>query len=187
VLGWAVADLTYRRYGALAEGHLTDLRKAVVNATALAQIADEVALGEFILLGKGEDGAGGRRKPSILSDAFEAVIGAIYLDGGPDAAREFVTRLLGPRLEIAVGRLGVLDHKTSLQELATRLFDAAPVYAVREEGPDHSKEFFATVTIAGRSWGRGEGRSKKQAEQAAAEMARDALIEEASHTVAGNA
>jgi ribonuclease-3 len=81
----------------------------------------------------------------------------------------------------------VLDHKTSLQELATRLFDAAPVYAVREEGPDHSKEFFATVTIAGQAWGAGEGRSKKQAEQAAAEMARDALIEEASHTVAGNA
>jgi ribonuclease-3 len=187
VLGWAVADLTYRRYGALAEGHLTDLRKAVVNATALAQIADEIALGDFILLGKGEDGAGGRRKPSILSDAFEAVIGAIYLDGGPDAARDFVTRFCGPRLEIAVGRLGVLDHKTSLQELATRLFDAAPVYTVREEGPDHSKEFFATVTIAGRAWGRGEGRSKKQAEQAAAEMARDALIEEASHTVAGNA
>jgi ribonuclease-3 len=182
-----VADLAYRRYGALAEGHLTELRKAVVNATALAQIADEIDVGRFVMLGKGEDAAGGRRKPSILSDTFEAVLGAIYLDGGPDAARDFVIRLVGPRLEIAVGRLGLLDHKTSLQELAARLFDTAPVYAVREEGPDHAKEFFATVTIAGRAWGAGDGRSKKQAEQAAAEMARDALIEEASHTVAENA
>jgi ribonuclease-3 len=171
VLGWVVADLAFRAYGDLPEGKLTDLRKAVVNASALAQAADEVDLGESILLGKGEAAAGGRRKPSILSDAFEAVIGAVYLDGGAEAARRLIATLLGPRLDDAVTRLAVLDHKTALQELAARLFDLAPVYAIREDGPDHQKHFYATVVIGERAWGEGEGRSKKQAEQGAAREA----------------
>jgi ribonuclease III len=178
VLGWVVADVAYHRYADLPEGKLTDLRKAVVNATALAQMADSVQLGEAILLGKGEAAAGGRRKPSILSDTLEAVIGAVYVDGGPDAVRYVLTNLLGHRLDDVVDRLAVLDHKTALQELTARLFDRAPVYAIREEGPDHEKRFFAAVMIGATRWGDGEGRSKKQAEQAAAREACARLLEE---------
>jgi ribonuclease-3 len=178
VLGWVVADVAYQRYSDLPEGKLTDVRKAVVNATALAQLADGIELGDAILLGKGEAAAGGRRKPSILSDTLEAVIGAVYVDGGPDAARTVITSLLGARLDDVVERLAVLDHKTALQELTARLFDAAPVYAIREEGPDHEKRFFASVLVGSSRWGDGEGRSKKQAEQAAAREACARLQEE---------
>ncbi len=171
VLGWVVADLAYRHHADLPEGRLTDLRKGVVNATALASIAVELDLGEHLLLGKGETSAGGRSKPSILSDALEAVIGAVYLDGGSDAAYQLIARILGPRLESAVVHLDHADHKTHLQELSARLYESAPVYVITEEGPDHAKRFFATVLLRGQPQGRGEGRSKKQAEQAAARQA----------------
>jgi ribonuclease-3 len=184
VLGWVVADLAYRAHDDLPEGKLTDLRKAVVNAAALAQVADEIDLGAVLLLGKGEAAAGGRHKPSILSDALEAVIGAVYLDGGPQAARAVVARLIGSRLDEAVTRLAVLDHKTALQEQAARLFELSPSYALREEGPDHEKRFYATVRVGGAVWGEGEGRSKKQAEQAAA---REACLRLASEDPTGHA
>ena len=175
VLGWVVADLVYRAHAALAEGQLTDLRKAVVNAGALAQAALDIDLGAQLLLGKGEDAAGGRGKPSILSDAFEAVIGAVYLDGGTQAAYDLITRLVGPQLVDAGARIGGFDHKTALQELAARLLVNPPVYLVSEEGPDHAKKFHAVVRVDGRVLGEGEGRSKKQAEQAAAQVAREVL------------
>ncbi len=166
-----VADLAYRQHAALDEGKLTDLRKAIVNADALALMAEHLGLGQALLLGKGEDAAGGRRKRSILSDALEAIIGAVYLDGGTDAGYAFVQRLLGEQIADTVTALGGLDHKTALQELSVRLYDTPPVYVLREEGPDHEKRFFALVRVAGQVWGRGEGRSKKQAEQAAAQEA----------------
>jgi ribonuclease III len=175
VLGWVVADLVYVRYVDLPEGKLTDLRKSVVNATALAEVAMSLDIGCCLLLGKGESAAGGRLKPSILSDAFEAVLGAVYLDAGAQAAYDFVERVLGDRLERSLEQLDRLDHKTMLQETASRRFDSAPVYIIREEGPDHAKQFFATVVIAAQTWGTGEGRSKKLAEQAAAMMACAAL------------
>lgn len=171
VLGWTIADLVYRNYPDLPEGKLTDLRKAVVNAGALASVADELDLGQELLLGKGEAAAGGRRKPSILSDALEAVFGAVYLDGGSEAARSLIERSLSSRILEAVGRLGGLDHKTTLQELSAELFGAPPVYVLVADGPDHAKRFEATVHIKGTPWGAGEGRSKKQAEQAAAREA----------------
>ncbi len=171
VLGWVVADLAFRRHGDLPEGKLTDLRKSVVSERALAEVANELELGSHLLLGRGEDAAGGRRKDSILADALEAVVGAVYLDGGPTVVYELVERLLGERLDRAVERLDRLDHKTVLQELAARHHDAAPVYVLHEEGPDHAKRFFASVYVLGRLLGEGEGRSKKLAEQAAAEMA----------------
>lgn len=177
VLGWVVADLAFRHHGDLPEGRLTDLRKGVVNAAALAESAEELGLGQHILLGKGESAAGGRAKPSILSDAIEAVIGAVYLDGGAEAAYQLITRMLGDRIEHAAVRLEHADHKTHLQELTARLFDSAPVYVLREEGPDHAKRFYATVLVQGREAGQGEGRSKKQAEQAAARRACEHLLE----------
>jgi len=175
VLGWVIAEIVYRRHGDLPEGKLTDLRKSVVNATALADVAEAIGLGEWLLLGKGEDSAGGRRKPSILSDAFEAVLGAVYLDGGVDAAKALVSRLFSERLEVACGQLDRLDHKTVLQELTARLYDTAPVYLLSESGPDHSKNFKATVLVAGNALGTGEGKSKKLAEQQAASEAFDVL------------
>jgi ribonuclease III len=175
VLGWVIAEIVYNRHGDLPEGKLTDLRKSVVNATALAEVAEAIGLGEWLLLGKGEDAAGGRQKSSILSDAFEAVLGAVYLDGGVDAAKALVSRLFCDRLEVAAGQLDRLDHKTVLQELTARLYDTAPVYLLSESGPDHAKTFKATVLVAGNALGEGQGKSKKLAEQQAASQAFDAL------------
>ena len=175
VLGWVVADLSYREFDQLPEGLLTDLRKSVVNAVALAEVAEEIGLGPHILLGRGEDAAGGAEKPSILSDAFEAVLGAVYLDGGSQAGFEMVDRLIGPRMSHSIDRLDQLDHKTQLQELSARAGRGAPEYEITATGPDHAKKFVAHVIIDGEIVGVGTGRSKKMAEQGAAAEACAAL------------
>lgn len=168
VLGWVIADLVYRRFADLAEGALTDLRKSVVNATALAEVAVEMRLGDHLLLGRGEDAAGGRQKVSILSDAIEAVFGAVYLDGGSAAAFDLIERLFISRLEVAVGTLDRLDFKSTLQELTAQRGLESPDYDVSSTGPDHDKSFTARVLVGGELVGEGTGRSKKAAEQAAA-------------------
>ncbi len=185
VLGWVVADLAYRNHSELAEGKLTDLRKSVVNASALAEVAIEIGLGSYLRLGKGEDAAGGRTKPSILSDAFEAVLGAVYIDGGSEPAFQLIERLFTERMASAAQRLDRLDYKTVLQELTARLHDIAPVYVLSDTGPDHDKRFYATVIVQGVAVGQGEGRSKKTAEQAAAEQAWLALTNHAVGQEAG--
>jgi ribonuclease-3 len=177
VLGWVVADIVYTQHSDLPEGKLTDLRKSVVNANALAEVAAELGIGEFLMLGKGEDTAGGREKTSILSDALEAVIGAVYIDAGPQATHDMVSALMGKRIVDAVGGLDRLDAKTRLQELASKL-EAHVHYKVDDEGPDHEKMFFATVFVGDRELGYGEGKSKKAAEQIAAEIACDVLNSE---------
>src|SRR5690606_15251435 len=161
VLGWVIADLVYRRFADLAEGALTDLRKSVVNATALAEVAVEMRLGEHLLLGRGEDAAGGRQKVSILSDAIEAVFGAVYLDGGSAAAFDLIERLFISRLEVAVGTLDRLDFKSTLQELTAQRGLESPDYDVSSTGPDHDKSFTARVLVGGELVGEGTGRSKK--------------------------
>lgn len=176
VLGMVVTDHLYRAHPDRPEGELAPMRAAVVNAEVLAQVAGEVDLGSALLLGKGEDAAGGRSRASILSDAIEAVIGAVYLDGGWEPARRLVLDLVGDRISVLDEDGARRDHKTHLQELAARRFGPVlPEYSVDSAGPDHAKTFDATVTVAGRVWGRGEGRSKKQAEQAAAAAAIAAL------------
>lgn len=175
VLGWAVADLAFRRFGELPEGALSDLRKSVVNAGALAEVATDLDVGDHLLLGKGESAAGGRRKVSILSDAMEAVLGAVYLDGGPAAVFGVVERLFLARLDDAVGGLARLDHKSALQEALARRGRPAPEYRIRSAGPDHDPRFHATVLAGGEPLGEGEGRTKKAAEQSAAEAAFAAL------------
>jgi ribonuclease-3 len=175
VLGWVVADLGYRQHADLGEGKLTDLRKAVVNAEALAAVASALGVGPALLLGKGEDAAGGRHKRSILSDAVEAVIGAVYLDGGPLSAHALVSRLLGARIADAATLLAGTDHKTALQELSARLGIAPPSYVLSEDGPDHQKRFHAMVVMEGETLGEGDGRTKKQAEQVAARTAVNVL------------
>ena len=175
VLGLVVADHLYRSYPDLPEGELAKARAAVVNATTLAEAAADLGVGAALLLGKGEDASGGRQKGSILADAMEAVIGAVYLDGGWAAASALVLGLLGGRVAEAALGPGGGDYKTRLQELAARAFDELPRYEVSSEGPDHARRFTATVHLGGSARGRGEGRSKKEAEQAAARVAWEEL------------
>jgi ribonuclease-3 len=175
VLGLIVTDHIFRTYPDMPEGELAKVRAAVVSAAALAEVAIELELGEAVLLGKGEDASGGREKPSILADALEAVIGAVYIEGGWDAAERLVLDLLGERIVEASEGPGGQDYKTRLQELTARELTELPRYRLTDEGPDHAKRFFAEVRIGGEVRGRGEGRSKKQAEAAAARDAWEAL------------
>ncbi len=171
VLGLIVTDHLFRTYPDLAEGELAKARAAVVNSAALATIARDLDLGSALMLGKGEDASGGRAKPSILADAAEAVIGAIYLDAGYSVTEDIVLRLVADLVGEAASGPGGQDFKTRLQELCAQDFDELPVYNVADSGPDHAKVFTAEVSVAGRRLGTGEGRSKKQAEQAAARSA----------------
>ena len=170
VLGWMIADIAYREHQDLPEGKLTDLRKSVVNASALAEIAIDVDLGACLLLGKGESAAGGRFKPSILSDALEAVIGAVYLDAGYDAAAALVRRLF-ENVEInaqmqAIGK----DPKTELQEWLQGRKMSLPIYrVVGTQGAAHKQIFDVECEIAEyRRAERGIGGSRRAGEQAAA-------------------
>lgn len=176
VLGFLVADHVYRTDAALDEGALTDVRKAVVNSVCLAEVAIELGLGEHLRLGKGEEQSGGREKPSILADAMEAVLGAVYLDGGLDAARRLVLDLLGERIQAAIDAGGGdQDHKSRLQERLATVTTATATYAFDATGPDHARHFTVTVTAGGHELGVGTGRSKKQAEQQAARAALELL------------
>jgi ribonuclease III len=175
VLGLIVTDTLFRSYPDLPEGQLAKLRAAVVNMRALAGVARGLGLGAYVWLGKGEEGTGGRDKSSILADTLEAVIGAVYLDKGLTLADELVHRLFDPLIARAA-RLGAgLDWKTSLQELTAELNLGVPEYHVEESGPDHQKFFRAFVRIGSETYGQGEGRSKKEAEQQAAEAAWTAI------------
>ena len=175
VLGLIVTDTLFRSYPDLPEGQLAKLRAAVVNMRALAGVARGLGLGAYVRLGKGEEGTGGRDKSSILADTLEAVIGAVYLDKGLALADELVHRLFDPLIARAA-RLGAgLDWKTSLQELTAELTLGVPEYHVEESGPDHQKFFRAFVRIGSQTHGQGEGRSKKEAEQQAAEAAWTAI------------
>jgi ribonuclease-3 len=174
-----VTTFVYEQFPGLPEGELAKLRAAVVSAEALAEIAQELGLGASLRLGKGEDASGGRAKPSILSDAMEAVIAAVYLDGGIEPAARLVLHALEGRIREHATGPGGHDYKTRLQELAAQRVDQLPKYQVRHEGPDHSKHFFAAVLLRDEVYGTGEGRSKKAAEQAAARVAWDRLQGEA--------
>jgi ribonuclease-3 len=171
VLGLIVTDTLFRTYPDLPEGQLAKLRAAVVNMRALADVARGLRLGDYVRLGRGEEGTGGRDKSSILADTLEAIIGAVYVERGLAAASVLVHRLFDPVIARSA-RLGAgLDWKTSLQELTASGVLGVPEYHVEESGPDHQKSFRASVTVGGRTYGSGEGRSKKEAEQQAAEAA----------------
>lgn len=168
VLGLVVTERLYRDFPDEPEGQLAKLRAAVVNAQALAEVARALGLGSYLLLGKGEEGTGGHDKSSILADAMEAVLGAMYMSTDLETTRAFIERVFGPLIE-ASSQLGAgLDWKTSLQELSAELNKGVPEYRVSDTGPDHAKEFTAEACIAGEVLGTGHGRSKKVAEQQAA-------------------
>jgi ribonuclease-3 len=168
ILSLCVTDLLYKRFPDLLEGDLAKLRASLVSEPALAEIAAELGLGDAVMLGRGELLSGGTRKPSIMADALEAVLGAIYVDGGIQTIRKVVRTLFGSRVEDAAGKEIPKDAKTRLQELVTRRHGMLPRYRVTGFGPDHEKRFRAEVFVNERFGGRGEGRSKKEAEQAAA-------------------
>jgi len=168
VLGLAVAEHCYEVYPDFAEGQLAKVRSAVVNARVLAAVAEDLGVGEVLLLGKGEESSGGRTKASLLADATEALIGSVYLDAGWSAGRALVLRLLGRRIEVAAEEPDVFDHKSRLQEASVRRGEGVPVYEVEGSGPDHGRRYRAEVFVAGDRRGAGEGTSKKDAEQAAA-------------------
>ncbi len=171
VLGMVVADHIYRRFPELPEGDLAKIRSAVVNARVLAESAHELELGGVLLLGKGEEASGGRTKVSILADALEAVIGAVYLDADWAEAQRLILDLLGERIERAAAEPDDFDHKSRLQELTVRRGEGPPRYLVEGSGPDHDRHYLAEVYVAGERRGTGEGSSKKDAEQSAARAA----------------
>jgi ribonuclease-3 len=179
VLGVIVTETLFRTFPELPEGQLAKLRAAVVNMRALADVARALSLGSYIRLGRGEETTGGRDKSSILADALEAVIGAVYLDGGLQAATVLIHRLFDDLIDEAAGLGAGLDWKTSLQELTAAHLLGVPYYEVGESGPDHEKTFRAEVRVGGSVFGAGVGRSKKEAEQQAAEQAWNRIRDEA--------
>ena len=185
VLGVVVTETLYVTHPDLSEGRLAKLRAAVVNARALAEVARTIELGAQIKLGRGEESTGGRNKASILSDTVEAVIGAVHLSGGIEVSSEVVHRLFDPLIEAASAMGAGLDWKTSLQELAADQALGVPEYVIEDDGPDHMKTFTAQVRVADRMHGNGVGRSKKEAEQAAAETAYRAIADELGITDVG--
>ncbi|MDQ1642079.1 MAG: ribonuclease [Actinomycetota bacterium] len=184
VLGLVVTDALYRSHPELPEGQLAKLRAAVVNMRALADVGRGLDLGRFVRLGRGEESTGGRDKASILADTLEALLGAVYLDGGLERAAELVHRLFDPLIQEAATLGAGLDWKTSLQELTATASLGVPEYVVTETGPDHEKLFRAVVQVGGEAQGEGSGRSKKEAEQEAAASAwrsiRTRLLDEGS-------
>jgi ribonuclease III len=178
VLDLAIADLLMRRFPEAKEGALSKERASIVNGRTLAVKALEIGLGREMRLGKGEEKSGGRDKTSILAAAFEAVIGAIYIDGGLGPAQQVVERLFADDIG---GPAAERDYKTELQEVAYRRFRSQPVYElVSARGPDHAKRFTTRIRIGGRELGVGEGASKKQSEQAAARAALSEIEQERS-------
>ena len=177
VLGVTVADFLYRHFPDMPEGRMTRLRAELVCEQSLHRVALELHLGDYLRLGKGEEHNGGRKRASILSDAVEAVIAAMYLDAGMETAAEFIHRCLLDDVR-AIETPSFTDYKTSLQELVQRHSGQVLSYElVGEEGPDHAKTFRVQVCLNGEPLGRGTGRTKKEAEQTAAANALEALRE----------
>lgn len=175
ILGMVTADFLYKEHPDLPEGDLTRKRAALVREESLVEVADRLDLGAYLRLGRGEEQGGGRGRPSIRADAVEAVLAAVYLDGGLEEAKEIIRRfILDREAEKAANR----DYKTALQELVQRESGQVLTYRLTgETGPDHAKEFSVAVELNGRTVGEGQGHSKKEAEQMAAKAAMAALRE----------
>ncbi|MCL6639213.1 MAG: ribonuclease III [Firmicutes bacterium] len=172
VLELAVSDYLFRKYRHFSEGELTKLRAAVVCEPSLARVARELGLGSCLLMGRGEERSGGRTRPSILADAFEALLGAVYLDQGMEKAAGFAVQHLLPVIEDVLDGRTDRDYKTELQEMVQQHSGEQVQYIIlKEEGPDHDKLFTAGVLYRNQIVGKGVGRSKKEAEQRAAREA----------------
>lgn len=180
VLGFVVADMLFQRFPTHSEGYKSKIKASIVSTASLAKLAAGIDLGRFLLLGRGEEKTGGRAKYAILADCFEALIAAIYLDGGVDAARTFIVSIFGPLITSGGDQVAEAsftdDWKSALQEWLQANNKGLPVYQMAStDGPDHRKRFDVEVLVAGVVVGRADGRSKKDAQQQAAKMALSAL------------
>jgi ribonuclease-3 len=177
VLGLVASQWLYRRLEGKPEGDLARVKSVVVSEESLAQIARQLSLDRYLLLGRGEERSGGRGKSALLADALEALIGACFLDSGLHAAERFVERVFADEIENVIAGRHRQDYKTLLQELSQKRFRAFPKYRVTERrGPDHDQVFSMDVVVAGRPYGPAEGKSKKQAEQRVARIAYAQLV-----------
>ncbi|HUF53561.1 MAG TPA: ribonuclease III [Dehalococcoidia bacterium] len=176
VLGLIISDKLYHDYPAMTEGQLSQVRAILVRWDALAKAAERISLGDFLVLGKGEEMSGGRERPSNLAGALEAVIGAAFLDSGMDFARDLVLRLLQPDIDEIQASGFTADSKSELQHLAQTHYHEIPQYTlISSEGPDHAKLFTVEVSVGEQVLGQGQGRNKKQAESNAARQALETL------------
>ena len=179
VLSLIVSEYLMRTCPDSTEGDLSRLRAAIVSEPALAVIGRALALGAYLLLGKGEEQTGGRDKDSLLADSLEAVIAALYLDRGKDAAEAFILRFFEDVIKMTCASRTTLDYKTALQERCQERLKQLPEYRVASEtGPDHQKQFDVELLVKGQLYGRGTGKSKKEAEQKAAKEALEKLTEQ---------
>lgn len=179
VLGLVITEELYARFPDLDESRLSPLRSGIVNMRALAAIGRELDLGASLKIGKGEEVTGGRDKNSILSDAFEALVGAIYLDQGYTKTREVILALMNKSIDEAMVRGAGLDGKTALQEIVAASGWLPPEYRVTESGPDHDKDFVAVAVVNGITYQEGHGKSKREAEQVAARLAYEEISKNA--------
>lgn len=179
ILDFITGEYLYHRFPEMPEGRLTNLRSALVRTETLANFATQLDLGAHLLLGRGEEDSGGRRRSAILCDAFEAFIGALYLDSDLETVRRFVYAIIDPALQAILAADTDKDAKSRLQEVAQSHYQLTPTYrTVLEEGPDHAKEFTVEAVIGGKVYGRGKGFSKQNAAQAAAQAALQVLERE---------
>lgn len=179
IIGFFASDFLFRKYSRLSEGELSKVRAHLVSSANLSKLARRLDLGEFLVLGKGEEKTGGRKKQALLADALEAIVAAIYLDGGLEAAQSFVMRIFKPDLDaVESGEFRLRDFKSQLQERLQALrFPPAEYLIVRETGPDHRKYFLVELRINGRKMTEGQGDTKKLAEQEAARRALETLLQ----------
>ena len=176
VLGAATATFLYEELGEHPEGDLAKIKSIVVSEKTLAPIAARIGIDALLLLGKGEEMSGGRKKPAILADAMEALFGAYYLDSGYESAQRLILRFIAPEVEKVLKNKGAKDYKSLLQELCQKRYKACPTYElVRRTGPDHDKTFWMSVRLKDEVYGPAEGKNKKEAEQNAARLALEAV------------
>lgn len=179
ILDFLIAEYLYHHYPEMPEGRLTNLRSALVRTERLAQFAQQLSLGDHILMGRGEVESGGRCRTAVLCDAFEALVGALYLDQGIEPTGQFVYRTIEPSLRKILATNADRDAKSLLQELAQSFHRITPTYrTIQEDGPDHAKEFTVEAVIGDKAYGQGSGLSKQHAAQAAAEQALEVLQQE---------
>lgn len=177
VLGASAADWLYTRLPDRAEGDLARIKSFVVSEECLSEVAFGLGIDDYLVMGKGEEHSGGRKKKAIMADALEAVIGAFYLDGDYQKARKFVHRLIVPEIEKVLSRKHKRDFKTLIQEYAQKNSKAYPRYdLLRKSGPDHDRTFWVSVAVCGTQYGEASGKSKKEAEQNAAKIAYDSIM-----------
>ncbi len=181
ILGLAVSNWLFVNLPAKHEGDFSRIKSAVVSEDSLFQVAQKLGVGEVVLVGKGEGHSGGRKKKAILSDCMEAIFGCVYLDCGFDVAQSLIEKIMVPQIHAFLEHKIVRDYKTAIQEYCQKSWKKVPIYTLEKtEGPDHCRVFYVSVNLNGKVFGPATGKNKKTAQQAAAKLAFNSLIEKTS-------